>query len=125
MEIRSAALQAFVRDFDLRPSNERICFDAVIYFSTKYKAVQIPSEVVIEPGILPATSRISLLHPDLEKHFVPTIIFEWQLDRYLPGKCLVAKGRLHSFIEYTLSIHPTGTYCSPQTLEEIHRKQFN
>jgi len=122
----SASLFEFIKDYDLKKSEDIICFDATIFFSTATKFIQLPTEVHIVTIGESNMNLVYLLHPDVAKLSIPNMLEEGNTAfNYIPGKALVIKGYSSVHGDYTLSIHPINADCSDQTLFEIHSKTYN
>ncbi len=118
------SIKEFIEDFQLEVKDYIICFDAVIYFTTERRYVQLPSEVMIIKGTTIAI--IHLLHPDVLKHGIPTVYNKGsERVSYRKDHGLVIHGRTSYGENYILSIHPADRDCNADTLAAIHGRIYN
>ncbi|MES2430877.1 MAG: hypothetical protein V4556_08055 [Bacteroidota bacterium] len=122
----SSSISEFINAFNLSRDDGVICFDATIYYSTRKKSIQLPSEVHIVTIGHKQLDVIYLLHPDVAKLGIPDLLENGRVTfSYLPEKALIIKGNSSTDGMYTLSVHPANADCSEKTLAEIHAKTYN
>ena len=124
MKTFTQSLSGFITDFNLTRQDGIICFDSTIYFSSYTNFIQMPTEVQIIS--MENIELVYLLSPDIDSFFIPDMYTVGkEFFKYIKNAALIIKG--HSTIQgrYTLSIHPEGVECAPETLKEIHGRTYN
>ena len=126
MKTVAAPLRNFIIDFELIGKDKIICFEALIYFSTKNNFILLPTEVQIVTIGNSIIDVVYLLDPDVPKHDIPDMYAPTiEKFEYKKNLALVIKGETSLHGDYILSIHPGNKECEDATLKEIHSKTFN
>src|ERR1700761_7615150 len=89
MKTTTEPLRNFITDFNLENKDKIICFESLIYFSTKQDFILLPTEVQIVTIGDSLIDVLYLLHPDVTKHSIPDMYtpndeyFEYKKDKAL------------------------------------------
>jgi hypothetical protein len=122
----SKAFIDFILDFGLDENDDIICFDAVIYFTSNNKSIQLSTEVQITTIGYRNLTVLYLLNPEVAMVGIPDIYHDGNEEfRYFKNLALFIKGKSLIHGKYTLSIHPGNNKCDECTLAEIHAKMNN
>ncbi|RYY46959.1 MAG: hypothetical protein EOO06_13360 [Chitinophagaceae bacterium] len=118
-------LEAFIRQFNLQQTNGTICFDARVNYDAAAATGEFETEVEIIS--YPATGLyfIKLLHVDVHRLKIPSIIpYAEGAVTFEPAGQLKLYTR-HEGIDYQLTLFVTDNNCRPHTLSELRRKGNN
>lgn len=108
MVLVSTALENFIEDFKLASDKDQVCFDAQITIVFDGREIRLENKVIIVNAALINLDTIYLLNAELQGYGIPeTFRSDRDVYTYIPGKCLIIKGRTSMKKRYSITIRVT------------------